>query len=127
MRTYRFGRDPLCWGACFLYAFNRWGVRPHVHNWFIEGYFNDLLLLPAALPWVLWFHDWAGWRSPGPPTFGEVALHWGIWSLLCEGVGPRLWPHGVADPWDVAAYAAGALVSYLWWRRWGRMKPLGGA
>jgi hypothetical protein len=44
---YRDGLFVLC---CLLYAVNRWVVSPHAHSAFLRGHFNDLLLIPCALP-----------------------------------------------------------------------------
>lgn len=109
--------DPLCLLSMLLYAANRWLVKPWSASAFLHGHFNDLLLIPAALPWMLWIHRRLGWRSGDHvPAFREIALHTAVWSAICEGLGPRLLHHGTSDPWDVAAYAAGGLLAWLAWR-----------
>src|SRR5687768_15995776 len=52
----RFGylRDPLCLISYALYVFNRVWWRGDFGGVFFTGYFNYLLLIPAALPVVLW-------------------------------------------------------------------------
>ncbi len=113
---FRYARDPLFLGACAAYLLNRFLIAPASHSLFLRGYFDDLLLIPCALPLVLWVHRKFGWRPhDAPPTAGEIALHWGVWSLVCEGFGPQLLHRGVADRWDVVAYGAGALAAWLWW------------
>ena len=98
-----------------MYAVNRWLVKPHCAVIFFHSWFNDLLLIPCALPPLLLLHRWLGLRShDGPPTAGEVAAHWLGWSILFEAIGPRIM-RTTGDPWDVAAYAAGALGAYAWW------------
>jgi hypothetical protein len=52
-----------------------------------------------------------------PPTTGEITLYLGVWSVLFEWIGPRIMPWTVGDPWDVAAYAVGAVLAGLWWHR----------
>ncbi|MCC7126473.1 MAG: class I SAM-dependent methyltransferase [Acidobacteria bacterium] len=109
---YRFLADPLVWVACLAYALGRAGWVPSAWH----GHFTDVWLLPAALPPVLWLHERLGWRRPGPPRTREVLAHLAGWSLLFEVIGPRFVSGVVGDPWDVAAYALGALVGLAWWR-----------
>lgn len=105
-----------------LYALNRWVVKPHVDAGFLHDHFNDLLLIPAALPLVLGVQRLLKWRDhDSPPTAGEIALHLVIWSMLCEVAGPRLVAHATADWRDVVAYAAGGLVAGLWWQCAGKV------
>ena len=117
MRTrWRYGLDGLCLLAIGLYALNRWVVLPHLGSGFMRNYFNDLLLIPAALPWVLWAQRRLGWREhDGRPTGSEIGLHLIVWSLLCEVAGPHLVAHAVGDWRDVLAYTTGATVAGVWW------------
>jgi len=115
----RFGywRDPLAVGSVALYAVNVWWVKPQVHGGFWHGQFNDLLLIPAALPLVLWVQRWMGWRTHDrAPMWSEIFLHLVVWTLVCEGIGPRFIAHATADGWDVLAYTAGAVVAGGWWQ-----------
>jgi len=115
---FRYALDPLCLLACFAYALNRVVIEPSTSSAFFHGTFNDLFLIPAALPPVLWLQRLLGWRAHDlPPTPAEIFGHWLIWSVVCEGLGPLLFPRAVADWRDVIAYAAGALVAGLWWNR----------
>ena len=83
----------------------------------MRSYFNDVLLIPCALPWVLWGHALLGWRDwDRRPTGAEIVGHLAVWALIAEGLGPRLFAHAVADWGDVAAYAAGACLAAFWWR-----------
>src|SRR5689334_818224 len=87
----RFGylRDVLFLGASVSYALNRWWLKPRVASPFLHGHFNDLLLIPAALPVVLWLQRISGLREhDGTPTWPEMLLHLFVWSLVCEWVGP---------------------------------------
>ena len=118
MRTYRYVLDPLCAASCALYALNRWVIKPHSSIEFFHSWFNDMLLIPCALPPVLLLHRWLRLRDHDrPPTAFEVAGHWLGWSVLFEVICPRFMPHTTGDPWDVAAYAVGAIVAFLWWQR----------
>ena len=49
------------------------------------------------------------------PTVGEIAAHWAGWSVLFEVIGPHIM-RTTGDPWDVVAYAGGALVAACRWR-----------
>ena len=64
-------------------------------------------------------------ENDGPPTIGEITLYWMVWSILFEWIGPRIMPgRTVGDPWDVLAYAAGAVLAALWWHRRGLSRAL---
>lgn len=118
MRRFRYVRDPVCLLACLAYGLNRWVLSPLGNSSFLHGTFNDLLLLPAALPVALWIQRKLGWRSDDrPPTPGEVVGHWLVWSAVCEGLAPLFLDRAVADWWDIAAYAAGGLAAGIWWNR----------
>ena len=119
MKRFRYAFDPVCAGACALYAVNRFLIKPHAGPGFFHSHFNDLLLIPAALPWLLWTYRRFGWRrDDAPPSWREVAACTGLWALICEGIGPRVWPrYGIADRWDVVAYAVGAAVAWAFWNR----------
>ena len=93
-------------------------VKPHVSSPFWRGYFNDLLLIPCALPLILWIQRWLGVRTHDRmPTPSEITFHLVIWSLLFEALGPQ-WLRVTGDPLDVLAYAVGALIAGAWW--WSR-------
>ena len=114
---FRYCGDTLFLVASTLYAINRWLVKPHTSSPFLHGHFNDFLLIPCALPPLLWLHRTLGFRShDAPPTLGEIASHLVIWSVICEGIGPAFLPR-TADIWDVAAYAIGACFAAVWWMR----------
>lgn len=118
MKRFGYLRDPLCVAACLLYVLNRGWLRGHVGGEFLTGYFNDLLLIPAALPPVLWLQRQLGVRAEdGPPRWGEIGLHVAAWSFVAEGLAPLVLARATGDWGDVLAYAAGALVAGLWWRQ----------
>ena len=117
MKSFGYLRDPLCVAACVLYALNRWWLRDYVGGAFLTGYFNDLLLIPAALPLVLWVQRRIGVRADDrPPQWGEIALHLRVWAFVAEALMPLLAAHATADWRDVVAYSAGALGAGCWWR-----------
>jgi hypothetical protein len=116
----RFGylRDPAFLVGCVAYVLNRWCLKPHFHTGFFHSYFNDLWLIPCALPPILWLHRRLGLRTrDDAPQFSEIVLHVAFWSLLFEWIGPRFVLHTTGDPFDVLAYAAGAMLAGLWWHR----------
>lgn len=118
MPRFRFFRDALFLAGCAAYALNRWWIAPRAGPGFMMFHFNDLWLIPCALPPVLWIQSRLGLRAPhDPPSVTEIAGHLIVWSVLFEWIGPRFLPHAQGDPMDVAAYAAGALVAGLWWQR----------
>ncbi len=116
----RFGylSDPLFLTAATAYALNRWLLKPLLPSPFLHGHFADLLLIPAALPVVLWLQRLTGLRQHDlAPSWSEMILHLAVWSLICEFIGPRWLHHGTVDVWDVVAYAVGGVVACLWWNR----------
>jgi hypothetical protein len=122
MPRFRYLLDPLFLGGCLAYAVNRWLLKPQVDSPFLQGYFNDLWLIPCALPPVLWLHRRFRLRDHDHmPTRSEIIGHLFFWSLLCEGIGPRFMPGSTGDLLDVAAYAMGALLAGLWWQRGHRL------
>jgi hypothetical protein len=126
----RFGylQDGMFRISLAAYALNRLLVRPrlagcfHSHlRWawpFLHSHFDDLLLMPAALPVVLWLQRLPGLRRHDlPPTWSEMFFHLAIWSVMCKVVGPLYLHIGVADPWDVLYFAVGGCAACLWWNR----------
>ena len=124
MTSFRYLRDRLFLWACTLYAVNRWLLKPRVHVAFLHDHFNDVLLIPCALPPLLLIQRWMKLRlDDQPPTPGEIALYLVVWSILFELIGPHIMPWTVGDAWDVVAYVSGGAVAGLWWNRaWRRSK-----
>jgi len=117
MPRFHYFRDALFLTACVAYGINRCFIKPHSLPGFMMFHFNDLWLIPCALPPVLWLHRRLGLRAhDGPPQPLEIAGHLVFWSLLFEWIIPKL-THASGDPVDVAAYALGALAAGLWWKR----------
>ena len=120
MKRFGYLRDPLCFAACALYVLNRCWWRNAVGGPFLTGYFNDLLLIPAALPLVLWVQRYLGVRDDDrPPRWREIALHLVVWSVVAEGIMPHVVQRATGDWHDVVAYAAGAAVAGCWWQSGG--------
>src|ERR1051325_10326303 len=116
VKKFRYALDPLCLVCCALYGLNRWGIKPHTEIAFFRFWFNDLLLIPCALPPLLQVHRWLRWRRDDrPPMVSEIAGHLLLWSLLFEAIGPHVMS-GVTGDWrDVVAYALGAFVALCCW------------
>ena len=118
MRRFAYWRDPLCLAACALYGVNRWVVAPRAHGAFWRFYGDDFLLIPCALPILLWMHRRLGLRAQdAPPSAAEVGLYWLVWSILFEVIGPHLFRRATGDPWDVVVYVVGGIGAGLWWNR----------
>ena len=113
---FRYFADPFCVVCCVAYVANRLLLKPHLHSAFLHGYFNDLLLIPCALPPLLWLHRRLGLRRHDHmPDAAEIAFHLVVWSVLFEAIGPWLFRHATGDPWDVAVYIIGGLIGWFWW------------
>lgn len=118
MRRFYYFRDPLFLAGCGMYGVNRWLVKPYVHTGFFHSYFNDLWLIPCALPLILWLHRQLGLRTHDrPPQFSEILPHLLFWSALFEWLGPKFVLHSTGDPLDVLVYAIGATLAGFWWQR----------
>lgn len=116
----RFGylRDPLFLLCVAAYALNRFLLKSILPSPFLHRHFADLLMMPAALPGILWAQRLTGLRLHDfAPTWREMTFHLAIWATICEYVGPIWLHHGTADGWDVLAYAVGGIISCVWWNR----------
>ncbi len=116
MKRFRYALDPLCLAAGAAYAFGRWWLRQRVGHGFWHDQFTDLLLIPAALPLLLWVQRRLGLRThDGRPGWGEIGLHLAVWSFAAELIAPFLFHSAVGDWRDVLAYGAGAVLAGGWW------------
>ncbi len=111
-----FFRDPMWMVAMACYASHRcWQWYFPGAGW-MDSYWNDFLMLPCALPLILWLYGLLGLRDDSIKPLGiEILGHGILWGLMAEMVGPLVFDHSVGDPWDLVAYAAGGLVLYLRW------------
>ncbi|HTL68680.1 MAG TPA: class I SAM-dependent methyltransferase [Lacunisphaera sp.] len=116
MRRFRYGLDPLCLLSCAAYAVERWVIRPRFTGLFWHGYSTDFLLIPAALPLLLWAYRRLGLRAHDRwPAWSEIGLTWAVWSVAAEGLAPFLFRSATGDWRDVLAYAVGAVIAGCWW------------
>ena len=117
MKRFGYALDPLCLVACGLYALNRFWLSRHFHGAFLHGQFNDLLLIPAALPFALWLQRRLQLRRDDRfPRWREIALHVVVWSAAAELAAPQLFSHATGDWRDVVAYSIGGAVAGCWWQ-----------
>tara|TARA_B110000285_G_scaffold189014_1_gene215476 strand:- start:61 stop:453 length:393 start_codon:yes stop_codon:yes gene_type:complete len=118
LRPFGYLRDGLFLVAGGLYAINRWVIKPMAPEGFFAWWFSDLLLIPAALPFVLWLERLLGLRRTDlPPTPREILFLLILWSVLFEVVAPYLLPQATGDWRDVIAYIVGGLFAGIWWNR----------
>jgi hypothetical protein len=110
--------DPLCMACWLAYAVNRWLLKPHFHSGFFHDHFNDLFIIPCALPVILWVHRQFYWRlHDRPPQWREIMLHLVIWSVTCKWLAPHFFSRATYDPWDLVAYFSGGLFAWIWWNQ----------
>jgi hypothetical protein len=96
---------------------NRWIVIPRTHSRFLRSWFDDLLLVPCALPVALWLFRRLRLRAnDNAPRLWEFVWITALWSLLFEWIGPKFVPHTTADWRDVIAYFSGGIVAWLFWQ-----------
>jgi hypothetical protein len=118
LNSFRYLSDPLFLLASSMYALNRWVLKPRIHSSFLHDHFNDLLLIPCALPPLLLMQRWLRLRPDDRrPTPSEIALYLVVWSFLFEVIGPWIMPWTTGDARDVAAYVLGGVLAGLWWQR----------
>jgi hypothetical protein len=114
---FRYLSDPLFLIGCSLYALNRWLLKPHLSSTFLRFWFNDLLLIPCALPVALWLFRMLGLRDGDePPSFLDLTWILVVWSLLFEWIGPKFIPRTTADWRDVIMYWMGGICAWLFWQ-----------
>lgn len=111
--------DKTFLSACFLYAANRFWAKPLLGETvpFLRCHFDDCLLVPAALPPLLYVFRKLGLRrNDSQPSLREVAEWTLLWAVTFEWAFPRFLGKGIGDWRDVLAYTAGALVSWQLWQ-----------
>ena len=76
MNSFRYLSDRLFLASCALYAGNRWLLKQHVRSAFLHNHFNDLLLIPCALPPLLWMQRKLHLRdNDNLPSISEITLN----------------------------------------------------
>jgi hypothetical protein len=108
-------RHPLFVGCVVLY-----GAYQLNHHWLhrplppqLTSYLRDVLCMPVMLSIALVAHQLVYGRQATLPASWVLAASAFV-ALWFEVLLPRWAPHAVADPWDVLAYAAGALIFQRW-------------
>ena len=118
MGRFRYCFDPLFLAGSAAYGLNRWILKPRLHSPFLRNWFNDLLLVPCAMPVVLWIFRRCRLRfNDHPPGALELAWILLVWSALFEWIGPKFVPRATADWRDVLMYWAGGIVAWALWNR----------
>ena len=118
-RKFGYLADKTFLAACLIYGANRFWGKPLLGASlpFLRNHLDDCLLIPAALPPLLFVFRKLGLRCHDcPPRAREVAEWTLLWSIVFEWVFPRFLQRGTADWWDVLSYLTGALVSWLLWQ-----------
>jgi hypothetical protein len=104
--------------CCGLFVANQVAERTGRGLPLLSAYLDDLLCLPMVLTLTLLLmqrlvlRDFT-YRLPDP----YLALAVGMFAVFFECLLPLLSPRYVRDPWDVLAYAVGALLFRLWINR----------
>jgi hypothetical protein len=80
VRRFGYVFDPLFLVCCALYAVNRWLIKPHCHIVFFHSWFNDILLIPCALPPLLLVR--LGFVLRQRHLFEWGLLHADLWVLI---------------------------------------------
>lgn len=117
---FKYIRDPLFIIGWLLYFVNRYIIKTHLpeKEIFFNGYFSDLLLIPCALPLLLFIYRLLEIRhSDSPPSLQEVIFHLNIWSVLFEGIGPIFLTTAISDIGDVIAYWIGGIATWMLWKK----------
>lgn len=112
--------DPVFLGAASLYLLNRFVLKKGFGGecTLLRNHWDDFLLLPAALPPLLWSFHKLGLRAvPAPPSGAEIIKWTALWSLTFEWVFPYLFHKGTADWKDILCYVGGAILGWGLWRK----------
>ena len=115
---FRYWRDPICLCAAAAYGINRWLVPDAWQAPWWHGHFADVLMIPVGVPLWLLLERHLGWRDDDRmPRVREIAFLLCTWTVAAELIAPRILTRATGDAWDAVAYAGGALVAGLFWRR----------
>jgi hypothetical protein len=113
---FRYLGDPLFLACCACYGANRWAFKRIFESGFFRYWFNDLLLVPCAIPVVLWLFRLLRLRKDDePPSLLELSWILAVWALLFEWLGPMFVRRATADWLDVAMYCIGGFGAWLYW------------
>lgn len=116
-KKYKFIRDYFFLISLIIYGLNYVSIKFGIYtNYFMQCYFNDIFLVPVALPVVLYIVKLLKYRGSYYPTLSEILTCLIIWSVFFEYIGPKYLNKGIADVYDVIAYFIGAVVSFIVWR-----------
>ncbi|RYG69304.1 hypothetical protein EON80_10040 [bacterium] len=120
--AFKYLRDPLFLLCLSLYFVNRWILKPLFPGGFFHNSLNDLICIPFWVPIQLWAMRQTRLRdNDDPPQCYEILIPVVVWSVVFEMVVPKTATFqrlSHADPADILAYVAGAVLASLWWRGW---------
>lgn len=118
-RKFGYLRDPLYLWCVVLYVVNRFVVKPNCGIVFFHAYLNDVICIGFILPPMLWLLRRLKLRShDGAPDFREIVIPLVMISWAFEIYLPnteRFREVTVSDPFDIVAYAFGAVVAGAFW------------
>ncbi|MDC0267910.1 hypothetical protein OAK97_01240 [bacterium] len=114
--------DPFWLVSLFFYTGHRlWQYISPASGW-MSSYWNDIWMLPCALPPVLCLYERLGLRRVDLQlSLPEILWHGLLWGMMAEWLGPMFFQHVTGDPWDLLAYGVGGGMLYL---RWNLLEPL---
>ena len=118
--SFKYLSDGLFLIAVSAYAVNFLVERFGGGNTLTQGYLNDLICLPFWMPILTYGLRRLRLRSHDrPPQPHEMLTAFAVWAFLFEVHFPNsqaLKPYTYADPWDVVSYAAGGVLTWIWWQ-----------
>jgi hypothetical protein len=107
-------RNPYFWLPCILFWANQYLEKVEsIFLPFLHSYLDDLLAIPVVLGITLQVFRWIHQEKNSMVfTKNQVIIGVLYFGFLFEGLLPAWSPLYVADPWDLACYAAGSF--YFW-------------
>ncbi|MBA2781206.1 hypothetical protein [Billgrantia kenyensis] len=126
-KEFRYLLDKLFLFSLTIYILNKWLVPNSLKGGiaFFNNYLNDLIFPAVAIPLILFITKLSKLRYPDtPPKLSEIIPPIIVWSIGFEYVGPVYLNRGTADIFDVVAYFAGGLGSWMWWNYAGLKEKL---
>ncbi len=118
MLNYCFWKDKLFLISSLIYFFNTYYLKHLIKVDFFQNYLNDILLIPCALPPLIYLYVKLKLRNQKSfPTTLEVFSFFIFSSFVFECLGPKYLNKGVADYFDILAYAIGGIISNYFWNK----------
>ncbi len=100
--------------AC--YAVHRWWQWASPSPGWMSNHWNDIWMLPCAVPLVTRMYAALNLRaSTAPPSLSEIVWLGLLWSVMAECLAPLWFTRSTGDPLDVLAYGLGGFMLWLRW------------